>query len=60
MKWGLGGEGWFLISVSEKGCQNLEELRRVIAECGCREGEEDHPYGSMDYGDEHEIIHIQW
>lgn len=52
-------EGWFVIGVSEQGLQNLEELRQVIAECGCREGKEEHPYGSSDYG-ETSVIHIQW
>ena len=52
-------EGWFVIGVSEQGLQNLEELRQVIAECGCREGKEEHPYGSCDYG-ETSVIHIQW
>ena len=50
------GEGWFVISVSEQGLQNFDELSRVIAECGCREGER----GSDFYGDTHETIHIQW
>jgi hypothetical protein len=52
-------EGWFVIGVSEQGLQNLEELRQVIAECGCREGKEEHPYRSSDYG-EMSFIHIQW
>lgn len=53
------GEGWFLASVSEQGLKNLEELRRVITESGCREGQKDHPYGGSDY-EETSIIHIQW
>ena len=54
------GEGWFLhsetlYSGTEQGNENLKEVHEVIKECGCREGDLQHPY----VGCESEI-HIIW